>query len=251
MSAVVVFQDIETLCQTARESFRSDLLAKQTQFGEVVDLLFRVLRSIGKLKPAVEWHESRQEWVLGLVIQALEIVLAMYYLSESGFWDNALALKRNYVELLTTAIAIGYDEACYVDWRHARKNASSFGKLYRRAADAAGVPQMEKDLLPVLKNYWAESSQGFSHKVKVDAVRALVTNGEARFEPKIAEAAFGVSRLNALRNMTLNLISTLLGIFDYSSEAYRRKDEFPEAISLIQEYNRYFADRALAKEKTN
>jgi len=140
VSTVVAFREVEELCQAARENFRNEALAKQTQFGEVVGLLFRVFQSVGKFKPPAEWRGSREEWVLSLLIQALEVVLAMYYLSESGFWDNALALKRNYVELLTAAIAVGYDKTCYVDWKNARKCVDSFEKLYRRAASSTGEP---------------------------------------------------------------------------------------------------------------
>lgn len=251
MPEVSAFSDLDLLCQEARQRFRSQSLDKRKEFDEVIALCFDALKSIGRFRTPDRWQGSREECVLSLLIQAIETILAMYYLSESGFWDNALALKRNFTELLTIALAIGYDCQCFADWKNKRKCFSTFGRIYKRAMDSPEVPVVEKELLPRLKAYWIESSQRFSHSIKPDAVRTLVKNGEVSLEPKVAASSFQESRMNTLRNMVLNVVSVLVGVFDYASETRRRKHEFPEALGIIQRCNSFFQDERLRSEETS
>ena len=46
MTTVVAFREVEELCQTTRENFRNEALAKPAQFGEMVGLLFRVFHIV-------------------------------------------------------------------------------------------------------------------------------------------------------------------------------------------------------------
>ncbi len=250
MPAINTFQDLDKLCQQARQHFRNHLSNKQDEIADVFNLFFDILKSIGKFKTPEEWRESRQEWTIALLVQSIETILGMYYLTESGFWDNALVLKRNFSEILTTAIAIGYDDQCFIDWKHRRQNCDTFEKIFKRATKSAQVPATEKTLLPHIKRYWEESSQLFSHNINPNNIRTLVKEGQIRFEPKTANAWFQERRMNTIRNMLLDVISVMVGVFDYASIAASRKPEFPEAPSIIERSNRYFQNEKWKKEET-
>ncbi|MCJ7515923.1 MAG: hypothetical protein MUO89_08200 [Dehalococcoidia bacterium] len=250
MSEVKEFQDIDRLCLEARKIFRSHLPEKQGEVEFVFSVCLDLLRSIGKFKKPEEWEDSREEYTLSVLIQAIETVLAMYYLSESGFWDNSLALKRNVAELILIAVAIGYDRQCFVDWKHERDSFNDYNKILRRVQDSTDIPDIEKSLLPHLKRYWLESSQLFSHNIRLKSIRTLPKGGQFKFEPKLAEMEFQEKRLHTIRNMLIDIISISLGIFEYDAVVSRRKSEFPEAPEIIRRCNKCMQNEDWRKQET-
>ena len=103
----------------------------------------------------------------------------------------------------------------------------------KRATDSPNVPATERSLLPHLKRYWIESSQIRSHNIRLDSIRTLANQGQIRFEPKVATLEFHEKRLNIIRNMLIEVVSILLGIFDYYPLVAVRKSEFPEAPNIL------------------
>jgi len=107
MSDVAAFREILDLCDQVRANCRRTTADKTPEleipFGLLVDLIgsLRYLYALDELKA------SQREAALEVLMQALETTLGMYFLSEDGFWPGALALKRNYTELLAVAVAIG------------------------------------------------------------------------------------------------------------------------------------------------
>lgn len=250
MSEISTFEELETLCKEAREHFSEHESEKKEEISYVFGLLIRMLRIISRFKTPEEWKESQEEDVLGVALQAVETLLAMYYLSESGFWDNALVLKRNYSELLITAIVIGYDPQCYIDWKHGRDCLDSFKKMCKRALESNDVPDTEKSLIPILKKYWSESSQFFSHNVSRKSIRTLVSSGQIKFEPKKATSDFQKARMNTIRNMLANIISILSGVFKFDLVVGTRQAEFSEGQNFVNELNGFFQKMSQNKEDT-
>lgn len=251
MAEVNTFEEIEKLMQEAETAFRKD---EATEFGNVAHVfstIFSTLRSVAKFHPPEEWKDSREEYVLAVLIQALETVLAMYSLSKNGFWDNALVLKRNYSELLAVAIAVGYDKQCFIDWKNDRDQMKGFDKICRRINESESVPEVpEKQLLKILQKYWNESSQTYSHNTALTSIRTIVADGQVKFEPKVSTSDFRNCRLRTVRNMLINIQSILLGIFDYGSVTEMRKDEFPEALAIIDDSNRIFSNLDWREQET-
>lgn len=250
MSEIHSFKELDRLSIEARGFFRKNLDETQQEFEELFSFCFKLLKSITKFYTPDEWKDSRQEYSLGVLMQSIETVLAMYYLTESGFWDNSLVLKRNFAELLSVAIAIGYDNQCYIDWKNNRDCFNSFSKIAKRIEQSNDIPEIDKKFLPLLKKYWGESSQTFSHNVSFDSIRTLVKSGQIKFEPKTATPSFQQKRLRTFRNMVLNIISLLLGIFNYGVVAEYRKEEFPEVLEIIRQSNIFFSNNDWKEQET-
>jgi hypothetical protein len=250
MPEVKDLSTIDGLCQQARSAFRANAAHKQAELSKVFTLLIDVFRSVGKMRSPEQWTGTKEEAAFEVLIQAIETTLSMYYLSESGFWDNALAMKRNVSELLLTAIAVGYDQQCFVDWKHSRSSADSFERLFKRVSSSQLVPDVEKSLLPHLKRYWVESSERFSHNISRKSIRTISNQGQFQLEPKAASSEFRDGRINTIRNIFLNVLSIALGMFRYDRVAFERRADFPEAQSLISRANECFQNESWKRELT-
>lgn len=245
------FASLEELCDEARAHFRSHEGDVAKEVDQVLELLLDVFRSVGQLYTVDELRGSKQEAAMGVLVQALETVLAMYFLSQDGFWDNALVLKRNYAELLLVALGIGHDHLIFVDWKHGRGNVSSFEKVLRRVDASTDVPCKQKSVLPLLKRYWCESSQSFSHSFSRSSIRTSVVDGQVHFEPKTATAEFQHGRMRALRNMLLNLAAALLSIVGFQTRAYEKRESFPDGASVAARARECFQNEKWKAEQTN
>lgn len=251
MTEVKTFQELEILVSQSRGFFRKNLGEAQPEIEQIIELCFKILRSISKFYSSEKWENSQQEYALSVLIQSLETTLSMYYLSESGYWDLSLTFKRNIAELFSVAIAIGYDTQCYIDWKNERDNINDFGKIIKRIDQSREIPDIDKGFIPMLKKYWNESSQIYSHNVGKKSIRTLVKSGQIKFEPKIAPADFQQERLRTIRNILLNILSLISGIFNYGEVTKNRKQEFPEALGLIAEANSYFTNANWKLQKTS
>jgi len=109
---------------------------------------------------------------------------------------------------------------------------------------------MEKRVLPLLKSYWAESSQLFSHNVQRSSVRTLVRDGSVRFEPKVAPCDFQERRMGTIRNLLVNVLSVLFRITDFGPRAYERREKFPDGARIIAAANACFQNEAWKNEHT-
>ncbi|MFH0846285.1 MAG: hypothetical protein V1851_02725 [Patescibacteria group bacterium] len=251
MSEVNTFTDITKLIDTAEKTFSEQDIKEFEDIEKIFTLTLLTMRSISKFYSSDEWKDSNYEYALGVLIQSLETVLSMYSLSRSGFWDNTLVLKRNYSELLAVAIAIGYDQQCFIDWKNNRGKMKSFGDICKQISASNTVPEYpEKELLVILKRYWNESSQVYSHNISLKAIRTLVKKGQIKFEPKTATIEFETYRLRTLRNMLINILSILMGIFDYGKFTQERKESFPEALKIITDANEVFTNTDWSSQKT-
>lgn len=244
-------ESIARLRAEAVRQFGAGRGAKTSELDEVFTMFCDAVGSLGRLYAPEELEGTQREAAVSVLVQAVETVLAMYFLSESGFWDNALALKRNYSELLAVAIAIGYDQRCYVDWKNERSNLSSFAKISKRVQASPSVPDVWKSLLTLLATYWTESSQRFSHHVGRRSIRTVVQGGQVYFEPKVATHQFQEARMNALRNMLLNVVSILMGVTDFGRVAYEKREELPEAANVMVRANACLGNEAWKSELTS
>ena len=250
MPEPVDFASLEVLCDQARAHFRSHEGDRAKEIDQVVVLLLDVLQSVGRLYTVDELQGSKEEAAMGVLVQALETVLAMYFLSQDGFWDNALALKRNYAELLIVALGIGHDQLIFVDWKRGRNSVNSFEKVVRRMEASTDVPSEEKSVLPLLKRYWRESSQSFSHNVTSSSIRTSIVDGQVHFEPTTASAEFQHRRMCLLRNMLLNLVAALLGVIRFETRAHGKRRSFPEGASIAARARDCFRNEQWKAEQT-
>lgn len=240
MNEIKNFKNIDAIAVKAREVFRENENQTKKDFEEIFFLYFQTIKSIFKFYTPKEWEGSQNELTIGVMIQCLETVLAMYYLSESGFWHNALALKRNYVELFSVSIIIGYEKQAYIDWKNKRNTLKDFGKIIKRIEKSENIPQEEKSFIPILKQYWNEASANNSHNTSLNSIRTLVKSGKIEFEPMVVKKEYLEKRIGALRNMILNLLSLTLGIFNYGEFTEKNSERFPEALNIIGHANSLF-----------
>jgi len=251
MKDALDFSAIVTICNQAREQFRSYKQPYESDINKVFSLFIEVFQGIGILYSAEELAGSRQAAAIVVIVQAIEIVLAMYFMAEDGFWDTSLTLKRNYTELLLVGIAIGYDQQCYIDWKHERDNFDSFTKIYRRVEQNNLIPSPEKDLLPVLNKYWIESSRLYSHNIKRSSIRTMLAEGNIGLEPKVATNTFQEERTRTIRNMLVNIVSVLIGITDFARRAYEYREKYPQGARIISIANECFQNNAWKNQHTS
>lgn len=239
MDSVSTFSEFDSFVVSAREYFRKHAKQKQDEVEDTFDLCFSFFKSIGKSRNPKEWKNSREEDVIKILTKALQVVFGMYYLSESGYYNLALSLKRNFTELLLVAIAIGYDQLSHIDWKNDRDDFRDVHKIGKKLLSCSRIPQPEKELIPILLKYWDESSQLHSHQVTKKAVEEgiRINDGGITLGSHIVKEEFQIKRLNTLRNMALNMTTILLGVFDYGNLAQSNKPMFPEALGLIAKYN--------------
>lgn len=241
MGNITTFSEFDTFVNSARKYFREHAGQKQKELESVFNLYFSVTQSIGKKMRPEEWDGSRDEDVIKILTKAIQTIFAMFYLSESGFYDLSLALKRNFTELLLVAMAIGYDNQSHIDWKNSRDNLGDAHKIAKRLSSIASVPSVEKQLIPTLLRYWNESSQFHSHQVLKKAIEEgiRIKNGDITLGSRIVKEDTQIKRINTLRNMCLNVITILLGVFDYGNLAAGDSDKYPEAEVLISRYNNF------------
>jgi len=241
MGNISSFSEFDSFVVSAREYFRQQAKQKQNEVGDTINLCFNFFKSVGKSREPKEWENSREEDVIKVLIKAIQVIFGMYYLSESGYYDLALSLKRNFTELLLVAIAIGYDKQNYIDWKNDRDNFQDVHKIGKKLFSSDNIPQPEKDLIPILLKYWDESSQLHSHQISKKAVEGgiKINNGDITLGSHIVKEEYQIMRLNTLRNMALNVITILLGVFDYGNLAEANRSKFPEAPGLIARYNNF------------
>src|SRR3990167_4438113 len=229
MGNVSNFSDYDAYVLSAREYFRSHASDKKTELAEVVDLFFDLTLSIGKSRTPVEWGKSKEEDTVKVLIKSMQAIFSMYYLSESGFYNLALALKRNFTELLMVAIAIGYDDQCYIDWKNDRSNFRDMHNIASRLAGLQSIPDdPEKKLIPILSRYWNESSSLHSHQITKSSINEGMDAkaGDFHLGVRVVTEEFQGRRLNTLRNMCLNVIAVLLGVFEYD-ELIKDRAKYP------------------------
>lgn len=235
---VFSFGDLDRQVNAARRSFRELAEPQRREIEETVGLLFLFLRSIGKFKTSEEWKGSRDEDVLMILIKSLQTTIGMLYLSESGFYEMALVLKRNYSELMLQAIAVGSSDDLYVNWKHHRKPFDSFHKIARAIEAGRSVPgDPRADLAKLLVRYWNESSALHSHQLGKEAVQDALKEGKLQLGPFIKTEEFQAARLRTVRNMCLNVLSLLIQSFDYGGYTAANRGRFPEAPALISRFN--------------
>ncbi len=242
MGNISTFLELDNFVLSARDYFRQHGKQKQAELGEIFDLYFNSLSSIGKSKQPKEWSDTREEDVIKVLTKAAQSLFGMYYLSESGFFDLALSLKRNYTELVLVTIAIGYDKQSHTDWKNNRDNFRDIHEVAKRLLTLDTVPLVEKQLIPMALKYWDESSQLHSHQISKKAVEEglSMANGDINLGSRIIKEEFQIRRINTLRNMCLNIITILLGVFDYVALTEGGNSaKYPEAKALMSKYNAF------------
>lgn len=234
------FDKLDSFVLSARSYFRKTSKNKRSEIESLFNLFLNFVKSIRKFKTPDKWKNSREEFFLGCLFKSLQMLLGIYYLCESGFFDLSLALKRNYVELTLVCIAIGYDEQCFIDWKNKRDNFDDAHKIAKRIKQSQKVPEIEKQLIPKFLQYWNESSQTDSHQLNMKNIEGIIKDGEINFGTRIIKEDIQNMRLNTIRNMTFNIISILLGVFNYGEVTKADHEKYPEALGLMAEFNSYF-----------
>lgn len=233
MGDVNSFSDVDSLIKEARDNFRTDSAGKLFDIKTVFNLYLDILKFIGSTKSLEEWTGSREEDVLKILVKTSQTVLAMLYLSEDGFYYLSNVFLRNYVELLMSAIAIGHDPDLHIAWKHRRDDFKDVHTVARKILQLQALPTLEKQLIPTLLKHWNEASDAYSHQISKDAVEQGLkfTEGNFSMEPLVLKEEYQDNRKELIRNMLLNIISVVIGIF---------KDTYnEEAKPLVERYNAF------------
>jgi len=246
---VKTFEDLEVYINFARATFRIQSREKIKEVAKVFNLYLNFIKSIGKFRKPEEWKDSREEYILKLHFKALEYLLGMFYLSESGLYKDALALKRNIIEIIILSIAIGHSEEAFIKWRNKLKDFRDYYKITSFVASIENLPELEKAQLSYWKKQYKDACS-YSHALNIDIFTKKIKEGIADLGPRIITKEYQDRRLNTIRNLCLNLLCILIGIFDYSNITKKEKEKFPEAPKLIAEANKYFRSEKLKKEPT-
>jgi hypothetical protein len=250
MSKINSFNDINNLVSAARSSFSANKSTQKEDIELVTTTLLDAFQSITKIYSPEEWSDSRHEMVVIVLMQCFEGVFANYFLSESGYWENASVLQRNYIELLSISIAIGYDNSLYIDWVHERDNMKSFRKIMKSLKESNHVPETKREILTYMDKQWARLSQNYSHNLSKKSLRTKVVEGKINLEPRVVTVEFQKKRITKCRNMLVNILSVLLGVFDYGKVAESRKSDFPEALGIIGRSNEILNNLVWKNQKT-
>jgi hypothetical protein len=140
-------QEINKSVQDARNLFYENLDESQKELEEIFTYTYKLFQSVSKFYQPNGKLGKRYDYILSILMQSIETLLAMYYMIESGFGRNSLTLRRNYVELMMTSIAIGYDNQCYIDWKNNRGSMRGFNAISKRIEESNSVPDLEKKII--------------------------------------------------------------------------------------------------------
>ena len=235
MGTVNEFADIDALILQARAAFRDNKGLGEIE--KVFDLYFAFARSIGKFQSQKDWEGGRDEYIIKILSKAIQSLLGMLYLSESGFYDLALSLERNYIELLLIAIAVGYDDRNFTDWERGASDFRNAHKVAKKITASANVPAPEKEIVTHLTKEWETASSRYAHELHIGNVEEIIQSGEIHLGVVIADEAMRAKRLETIRSMALNVITVLVGVFRYDTVTIKDKKRFPEALTLIAAFN--------------
>ena len=234
------FRDYDRTVLEARRTFRASAEPQRREIEEVVELLFAFSRSIGKFEVEEGWSGSREEDILIALLGAFEPMMGMLYLSESGFYNAALGLKRNFAELMVQAIAISHSPDLHVKWKHDRSPFDDFHKIVRALEEAeTPLPPNHARFVRQLAKYWNESSSLHSHMLGKKAVSDVLKGESFHLGVHIAIDEAEAKRLRTIRNMCLDMVVVLVSSFEYGAYTEARKEEFPEALDLIARWNKF------------
>lgn len=209
------FKDLDYLVSEIRDKFQSMNRTKTGEFGDSVEVFFGILSNVHKILEIDTTKKSRETDFISVLVKAINEVLTMYYLVETGFFELSLSMKRNFVELYLVATAIGFDEVLYSDWKHKNTEFKSVHNLVKAIRKSRKVPSDEKSYAVYLTTEWIKSSTLFSHQLTPKSIGVTLFKDSARIAVSLKQKKYYDGRLNLLTNMVVNLSTLLTNVFDY------------------------------------
>lgn len=236
MSEVNTFAEYNNLVSSARESFNSLATEQHKLFSDTFNIFIKFFRSFSGIVSPEEFPDSQTEHFLLVVIAALESVMVMFYTDESGFYETTYAHKRNYLELLLIAIAIGFDNQCYIDWKNERKSMHKPHHVGKRIKELPKIKEWTKELSQHVLTLWNKNSSIHSHKMKASSIKKHEEPFSFRLGVDIINEEYQGKRMEEKYKMICNLINLSLPFFDYENLVKTQADKFPEGKTLLKQY---------------
>lgn len=211
------FQQLDNFILETRTEFRENKSLIRKLFFSCIDLFIHLVTSMGNLKPSNKWENTREEDFLRVLGKIIEILTAIYYLYESGFYSSAFPLYRNICELSIIAIAIGYDPSLHHLWCNKHKTFKKTSKIIDKITESKKIPEGYKDYARFLQKEWERSSREYSHSLRREHVERKI----------VKERIFwGVTKYNyetqdnkvwSLVVLAFNMITLTSDVFNYES----------------------------------
>lgn len=203
------FGDFDKLVAQARASFAAHAQAARTRFVEASDLFFEFFAIVADAFPEATWAGGREEGLSKILSKAFSKTLAAWYLSESGFYEDARQIMRNVVELHGILMCVGRSDANYARWKEGSKpfhGSGNFLAILKCAESIPGLEDAERDFLRFLKSQWLKLSDEVSHETKREAVEPYARSRQLRFRIDVVKEVFQEKRINALTSSVLSLL---------------------------------------------
>ncbi|MCL4257618.1 MAG: hypothetical protein KJZ53_03705 [Anaerolineales bacterium] len=240
MPEVLDFEGIDKQVLQIRGLFRG---AKLEEMGDLTLAISTFLAFVQFSKQATNRYnleDERFESFLGLVVKAFHMVLGVLYMSESGLYNLVGPLVRNYSELVTLAVSVGFDDQIYIDWKNRRDTVNTFAKLRQRSNASGSVPEeYKKGLLLLAFQYWIKASDESAHQLNPKVLDGVLSMPVVEFGIMQADVAWQRKRVNLLIALCLNLCTLMQDVGDYSKPwgGPKRDDHpFKVYVSLLHKY---------------
>ena len=169
------FQQLDNFILETRAEFRENKSAIRELLFSCIDLYIKSVTSMGNLKPLNKWENSREEDFLRVIGKIFEILTAIYYLYESGFYISPFPLYRNICELSIIAIAIGYDPSLHHLWCNKHKSFKKTSNIIVKISKSKKIPERYKDDARFFQKEWERSSREYSHSLKREHVEEKIS----------------------------------------------------------------------------
>lgn len=233
--SILSFDFIDKLIIKCREHYRISTNDKLNLFSKGFDLFILLLLFFSQIKKPEELHNSKEEGYISTIVKAIETLLGIVYLNESGFDDISRSLLRNYVELTIVSMAIGYDNSLFTRWKNKHKSFKDVHSIAAEIQKSSFIPQIEKDIVQYLLSIWESSSRTTSHQLSPESVSAKIENASINFGIRIINDEYTVKRFYMLCKMMYNIVSISFGVFRVAD--FVGKNEM--AIQLLDNFKEY------------
>ena len=236
------FEDIDKFTSETEEYSRN-IFSSRNDWNKLNDLLKTYtgfLQSATKDTGSEAARDSGLHYKVGISVKSVRVLFPYLYVSIKGFYDEANAFVRNFVELSLILIDIGYNNESLVYWKNGKPGEFSDIKsvLKRIDKNKDNIPKVDWGAVRYFKDKYYQISQDFSHELKLQNIEKIFKlNGSVKFSDR-ANEEFTIMRMKSFQSLILNAISLLVGVTNYSELVNRNSSNYPEAIQLKTSYEK-------------
>lgn len=225
---------------------------KWQSINKAFNVYFSFLRSIAKNVDFSNAKNSNLHYRIGVSIKSVRMLLPYFYLSIRGFYDEANILVRNFVELSSVLIDIGYNDQSLIYWKNGKPGAfSEITNLLKRInKNRDNIPEVDLKAVDYLKTKYYQLSQEFSHELCLQNIEKIFkSDGSVKFSDR-ANEEFTLKRAESFKALILNATSLLIGVTNYSSLVNSNPSNYPETVKLKNDFEAFLGEiEALKNEK--